>query len=529
MSAGRRSSVRFVRRPSSLFAESDGPGLRHRRSSSNSGQQPSPPPPTPPQQQLELVDEQGAVLPTPQGLRNVIESAKVRDSLVRHRFEIMGALAAWDSRQLGACPQTVFRQIMMDEQLQLGLTPTEVEDLLQSLLFIGRLGQARGVLAAAAASDDGGGEDILYKLLFQQPDGGPEIPPGVLLDERDFAQREEDAAAAAPLPPQLVLRPVAVESGSGAEQQQRQRQRGGDADAGAVPGSADRLAELHEQRQAAAKRFRLPSVEVLERTSSLSQLLDGEEEEEGGGEGGGSGDLAAAAAAAAAVRSPAPEEAERDDSEEDEIPGTVPAPASPPAPPDTLSYKRKARQDAARQFRLPSLEDLLIDSVSDRGSLPIVGSSFIARKGHDTSSQQPGRLATEQATNASNAATDDAHIAMNLQAYLSIGMIAVFFCSLSLSTINAYLPVARGSIMDTEESSWLQFFLAASFATHALVVVLNIFTVLSMSMIYYYGSLHIGHGLAETAAVSVTIAQDALSTQTLFSVGHVFWHADFHI
>lgn len=40
--------------------------------------------------------------------------------------------------------------------------------------------------------------------------------------------------------------------------------------------------------------------------------------------------------------------------------------------------------------------------------------------------------------------------------------------------------------------------LNATFATHALVVVLNIFTVLTMSMIYYYGQLHIGHGLNET-------------------------------
>ena len=31
-----------------------------------------------------------------------------------------------------------------------------------------------------------------------------------------------------------------------------------------------------------------------------------------------------------------------------------------------------------------------------------------------------------------------------------------------------------------------------------MVVVLNIFTVLTMSMIYYYGQLHIGHGLNET-------------------------------
>jgi len=31
------------------------------------------------------------------------------------------------------------------------------------------------------------------------------------------------------------------------------------------------------------------------------------------------------------------------------------------------------------------------------------------------------------------------------------------------------------------------------------VVVLDVFAVLTMSMVYYYGQLHIGHGFEETA------------------------------
>ena len=34
----------------------------------------------------------------------------------------------------------------------------------------------------------------------------------------------------------------------------------------------------------------------------------------------------------------------------------------------------------------------------------------------------------------------------------------------------------------------------------SLVLVLNCFTALAMTMINYYGQLHIGHGMSETAA-----------------------------
>jgi hypothetical protein len=83
---------------------------------------------------------------------------------------------------------------------------------------------------------------------------------------------------------------------------------------------------------------------------------------------------------------------------------------------------------------------------------------------------------------------NDGHIAGTLDAYSSIGMIAVFFASLSLTVLSAE---------DLEGASGL---VTASICLMCLVLVLNIFTVLTMSMIYYYGQLHIGHGMSETAA-----------------------------
>ena len=78
-----------------------------------------------------------------------------------------------------------------------------------------------------------------------------------------------------------------------------------------------------------------------------------------------------------------------------------------------------------------------------------------------------------------------------LDAYSSIGMIAVFFASLSLTIL---------SNADLEGASTLE---TVAICIMSGVLVLNVFTVLTMSMIYYYGQLHIGHGMSETAAYFV--------------------------
>jgi hypothetical protein len=75
-------------------------------------------------------------------------------------------------------------------------------------------------------------------------------------------------------------------------------------------------------------------------------------------------------------------------------------------------------------------------------------------------------------------------------------VIAVFLCSLSLSTINTFLAIDSDATREP-------FFATASFATHALVVVLDMFAVLTMTMIYYFGQLHIGHGMTDAAAYFV--------------------------
>lgn len=131
----------------------------------------------------------------------------------------------------------------------------------------------------------------------------------------------------------------------------------------------------------------------------------------------------------------------------------------------TVSTAARQRAQASQRFRLPSVESLLdaaepINMASVRGSVPELLAS--------------------------------ANVSVNLSAYSSIGVIAVFFASLSISVVMSLLT---GSQHLTE----MPIILTAAFITHAVVIVLNVFTVLTMSMVYYYGQLHIGHGFEETA------------------------------
>ena len=151
----------------------------------------------------------------------------------------------------------------------------------------------------------------------------------------------------------------------------------------------------------------------------------------------------------------------------------------------TVSTALRARAAASARFRLPSVEDLL-------DAAPITAAAVRA--------SVPELLAS-------------ADVSVNLSAYSSIGVIAVFFASLSITCTTALLASARvrrpdpasphpdltlcnANGQELESAPWI---LTLTFAAHSLVIVLNVFTVLSMSMVYYYGQLHIGHGFNETA------------------------------
>jgi len=270
------------------------------------------------------VSESGEVLPTPQALHDVLGDAATRHVLATHRATIRSALAAAavDGSVLLA-PET-FRSTLLS--LQLGFNPKQVDDLLQCLVYLGRLGEARGAMPPAVGPD-GITELVRFSLLFQHDDAS--------------------TAPAAPEPPGLVRQSdsaVALAPPAPAGNQQRRQNKWADAERSGA------------HREKVGRSFRLPSVEVLMPKGSEDTIMAMLDSDDDGDDAHGNG-----AAVALGGSEEEEDDDEDDDDEEDEF--------------EQLSAELKVtraralannRANNAQRFRMPSVEELILDAVGSR-------------------------------------------------------------------------------------------------------------------------------------------------------------------
>jgi hypothetical protein len=277
-----------------------------------------------PRQRSLVVSESGEVLPTPQALHDVLGDAATRHVLATHRATIRSALAAAavDGSVLLA-PET-FRSTLLS--LQLGFNPKQVDDLLQCLVYLGRLGEARGAMPPAVGPD-GITELVRFSLLFQHDDAS--------------------TAPAAPEPPGLVRQSdsaVALAPPAPAGNQQRRQNKWADAERSGA------------HREKVGRSFRLPSVEVLMPKGSEDTIMAMLDSDDDGDDAHGNG-----AAVALGGSEEEEDDDEDDDDEEDEF--------------EQLSAELKVtraralannRANNAQRFRMPSVEELILDAVGSR-------------------------------------------------------------------------------------------------------------------------------------------------------------------
>lgn len=407
---------RVRRRTSVRFQTSDASGaLSHISDNSLAGPTASPVPGRQRQHSL-VLSETGAVLPAPQALQDVLDDATTRHLLTAHRATIMKALTRAADASCSLRPE-VFRSTLISLQL---FEPKQVDDLVESLLYLGRVGKTHGSIPTAKAPD--GTELVCFTLLFHHN--------AVSASTQDVA----------PLPPGLVhvdSPAVSLTAAATREAPREDNNKWGDAKI------------LRTQREALGSRFRLPSeseITALDKTdTAINQVTDSQDEES-------------------------------DVEEEDEYEDLTPELKA-----TRIRTLAQNRNQTAQRFRLPSVEELIMDAAYSPGRTNSNRTSSDTMLGGPPGRRRDTMPAVALMDNNGN-------IAGTLDAYSSIGMIAVFFASLSLTVLSAE---------DLDGASRL---MKASICLMCVVLVLNIFTVLTMSMIYYYGQLHIGHGMSETAA-----------------------------
>ena len=387
-----------------------------------------------------LIDDDGEALPTPQALRNVLADSAVHQILAQHKPTILVAMTTEDTSAEGCIEMGSFRRIM--QSLEIGFTVRQVEDLAKSLLFLGQIGRARGMIKPA------GPTLVPYSLLFTEA-----VSPSVPVDEGEVDDRPEQSPMVSAAPPDSA-RDVRDHTSSGmaalasAAHEVDEEEDDGEEDElplpNAVPFDAARRKLPFAEADSAADRT---DSEDTEKSSGTKTLSDGR-----------TVSAAARTRAAASQRFRLPSI--------DFSNGRDGGPAMTLKDGRTVSSAARSRATASQRFRLPSVESL-IDAVEKPLSAVSVRASV------------PELLAS-------------ANVSVNLSAYSSIGVIAVFFASLSISVVVALLT-------GSQHLESMPVLLTATFAAHSLVIVLNVFTVLTMSMVYYYGQLHIGHGFEETA------------------------------
>jgi hypothetical protein len=395
-----------------------------------------------------------ASVTTPQSLRNVLQDPLIASILRAHRERIFGALTAEDNTGEGSLHVDTFRRVLVD--LGIGFQAYHVEDLVQSLQFLGRLEREGSPQLPSIQEGHNDPLQLLTDADFKQM-----VPYSHLFSNvSDIATVEEQAAAA------MVVQ-MMEEGGDDASEEQ-----GGEA------------AEAGEAFTAATERGLVTAA-----AAAAVQELGGEPDDDKVTPLPRALPIAPGAIPGAVVGYdsphpplPTPTAARsRGWRRQQQRAPMAPPPPSPNEPSDGASgvgakiqaFKRtqsgydealKRRAHAARRFRLPSVEDL-IDHAAPAG---LAASNVRA--------SMPELLA-------------EANISVNLNAYSSIGVIAVFFTSLSITVMASLLAA------DLEET----FLTTGGMICHSLVVVLDVFCVLTMSMVYYYGQLHIGHGFSETA------------------------------
>ena len=389
-----------------------------------------------------LIEDGGEVLPTPQALRNVLADTAVRQILVQHKPTILVAMAVEDTGGEGCVELGSFRRIM--ESLQIGFTTRQVEDLANSLLFLAQVGRAHGMFTP------GGPSLVPYSLLFTKA-VSPAVP---MEDDGDDSQDAPSPMATAAPPGSARSIRHGMSSGMAVLAAAMHEVDQDDDD-----GEEDELPLPHAIPSEAARR-KLPfadtdSVADSEAGSQVSAKSGGRLTLSDGR----TVSAAARARAAASQRFRLPSITSSD--------GTEGGRDTALADARTFSAAARSRAAASHRFRLPSVESLF-----DAAEKPISAVSVRA--------SVPELLAS-------------ANVSVNLSAYSSIGVIAVFFASLSISVVVALLT-------GSQHLERMPVLLTATFAAHSLVIVLNVFTVLTMSMVYYYGQLHIGHGFEETAS-----------------------------
>ena len=388
-----------------------------------------------------LIEDGGEALPTPQALRNVLADTAVRQILAQHKPTILVAMAVEDTGGEGCVELGSFRRIM--ESLQIGFTPRQVQDLANSLLFLAQIGRARGMFTP------GGPSLVPYSLLFTEAVS----PPVSVEDDGDDGQDAPSPMATA-APPGSARRVCDGTSCGMAALAAAMHEMDEDDD----DGEEDELPLPNAIPSEPARR--LPFADTDSAADSEAGSQDGAKS---GGRltlsDGRTVSVAARARAAASQRFRLPSITSSD--------GTEGGRATALADARTFSAAAQSRAAASHRFRLPSVESLF-----DAAEKPISAVSVRA--------SVPELLAS-------------ANVSVNLSAYSSIGVIAVFFASLSISVVVALLT-------GSQHLERMPVLLTATFAAHSLVIVLNVFTVLTMSMVYYYGQLHIGHGFEETAS-----------------------------
>ena len=226
-----------------------------------------------------VVSETGAVLPTPQALDSVTQDPSTRALLAAHRAAILAALGAAaaapsaDGSATGgpnssALHPDVFQRTM--HSLQLGFEAKQVEDLLEVLLYLGRLGVARGGMTRAASPE--GTELVYFSLLFNDATDQSEEEDEPLTRKRrtnSMINRTSSAEEAGevelvdvkkPLPPELDA-PLPPGLVCEAPQERDRREKW------------DAINELGEKRHSGGMNFRLPSVETLMPEAEEAEII----------------------------------------------------------------------------------------------------------------------------------------------------------------------------------------------------------------------------------------------------------------
>jgi hypothetical protein len=393
-----------------------------------------------------LIDDDGEALPTPQALRNVLADPAARQILAQHKPTILVAMAAEDTTGEGCVELGSFRRIM--QSLEIGFTVRQVEDLAKSLLFLAQIGRARGMITSVGPSL------VQYSLLFTEA-----VSLSVPADEGE-------------LDGQSVQSPMVSAAPPGSARGVRDHTSSGMAALAAAAHVVDEDDDGEEDDlplpnivpfDDAQRKLPFADTDSAADADSAADRTDSEDSEKSSGtktlSDGRTVSAAARTRAAASQRFRLPS-ISSSDGREGGLAITL-------KDGRTFSSAARSRATASQRFRLPSVESL-IDAVEKPLSAVSVRASV------------PELLAS-------------ANVSVNLSAYSSIGVIAVFFASLSISVVVALLT-------GSQHLETMPVLLTMTFAAHSIVIVLNVFTVLTMSMVYYYGQLHIGHGFEETAS-----------------------------